>query len=79
MRLVDLERRTLMYLAYSTRVVEGSPFNSLSTVPSCAGSHDRLLDPQEGTCDRTSFALSDALIGFRGLMLQRCPRIAMHF
>jgi catabolite regulation protein CreA len=23
----------LVYLAYSTRVVEGSPFNSLSTVP----------------------------------------------
>jgi len=32
-RLVDLRRRTLVYLAYSTRVVEGSPFNSLSTVP----------------------------------------------
>jgi len=32
-RLVDLRRRTLVYLAYSTRVVEGSPFHSLSTVP----------------------------------------------
>ena len=32
-RLVDLARRTLVYLAYSIRVVEGSPFNSLSTVP----------------------------------------------
>ena len=32
-RLVDRTRRTLVYLAYSTRVVEGSPFNSLSTVP----------------------------------------------
>jgi CreA protein len=32
-RLVDLARRTLVYLAYSTRVVEGSPFNSISTVP----------------------------------------------
>ena len=32
-RLVDLAHRTLVYLAYSTRVVEGSPFNSLSTVP----------------------------------------------
>ena len=32
-RLVDLTHRTLVYLAYSTRVVEGSPFNSLSTVP----------------------------------------------
>ena len=32
-RLVDLRRRTLVYLAYSTRVVEGSPFNSLSIVP----------------------------------------------
>jgi CreA protein len=32
-RLVALARRTLVYLAYSTRVVEGSPFNSLSTVP----------------------------------------------
>ena len=32
-RLVDLTHRTLVYLAYSTRVVEGSPFHSLSTVP----------------------------------------------
>jgi CreA protein len=32
-RLVDLTHRTLVYLAYSTRVVEGSPFNSLSTIP----------------------------------------------
>ena len=32
-RLVDRTRRTLVYLAYSTRVVEGSPFNSISTVP----------------------------------------------
>ena len=32
-RLVDRTRRTLVYLAYSTKVVEGSPFNSLSTVP----------------------------------------------
>ena len=32
-RLVDQERRTLVYLAYSTKVVEGSPFNSISTVP----------------------------------------------
>jgi CreA protein len=32
-RMVDLAHRTLVYLAYSTRVVEGSPFNSLSTVP----------------------------------------------
>jgi len=32
-RMVDLPHRTLVYLAYSTRVVEGSPFNSLSTVP----------------------------------------------
>jgi CreA protein len=32
-RMVDRTRRTLVYLAYSTRVVEGSPFNSLSTVP----------------------------------------------
>jgi len=32
-RMVDLTRQTLVYLAYSTRVVEGSPFNSLSTVP----------------------------------------------
>jgi CreA protein len=33
MRLVDRARRTLVYLAYSTKVVEGSPFNSISTVP----------------------------------------------
>jgi CreA protein len=32
-RMVDQTRRTLVYLAYSTKVVEGSPFNSLSTVP----------------------------------------------
>jgi CreA protein len=32
-RLVDRMRRTLVYLAYSTKVVEGSPFNSLSSVP----------------------------------------------
>ena len=32
-RMVDQARRTLVYLAYSTKVVEGSPFNSLSTVP----------------------------------------------
>jgi CreA protein len=32
-RLVDQARRTLVYLAYSTKVVEGSPFNSISTVP----------------------------------------------
>lgn len=32
-RLVDRQRRTLVYLAYSTKVVEGSPFNSLSSVP----------------------------------------------
>ena len=32
-RMVDLPHRTLVYLAYSTRVVEGSPFHSLSTVP----------------------------------------------
>jgi CreA protein len=32
-RMVDRTRRTLVYLAYSTKVVEGSPFNSLSTVP----------------------------------------------
>src|SRR5882762_1384260 len=31
-RLVDLAHRTLVYLAYSTRVVEGSPFNSLSAL-----------------------------------------------
>jgi len=32
-RLVDRKRRTLVYLAYSTKVVEGSPFNSISSVP----------------------------------------------
>jgi CreA protein len=32
-RLVNRARRTLMYLAYSTKVVEGSPFNSISSVP----------------------------------------------
>ena len=32
-RLVDRTRRTIVYLAYSTKVVEGSPFNSLSSVP----------------------------------------------
>jgi CreA protein len=32
-RIVDRARRTLVYLAYSTKVVEGSPFNSISSVP----------------------------------------------
>lgn len=32
-RMVDKARRTLVYLAYSTKVVEGSPFNSISSVP----------------------------------------------
>src|SRR5918996_2019281 len=32
-RLVDRARRTLVYLAFSTKVVEGSPFNSISSVP----------------------------------------------
>jgi len=32
-RLVDRARRSLVYLAYSTKVVEGSPFNSISSVP----------------------------------------------
>ncbi|HEX9869666.1 MAG TPA: CreA family protein [Candidatus Tectomicrobia bacterium] len=32
-RMVDRARRTLVYLAYSTKVVEGSPFNSISSVP----------------------------------------------
>jgi len=32
-RLVDRARRTLFYLAYSTKVVEGSHFNSISSVP----------------------------------------------
>jgi CreA protein len=32
-RMVDKTRRTLIYLAYSTKVVEGSPFNSISSVP----------------------------------------------
>jgi CreA protein len=32
-RMVDRAHRTLIYLAFSTKVVEGSPFNSLSTVP----------------------------------------------
>jgi CreA protein len=33
LRFVDRARRTLVYLAYSTKVVEGSPFNSISSVP----------------------------------------------
>ncbi|MBI1209338.1 MAG: hypothetical protein GC191_18895 [Azospirillum sp.] len=32
-RLVDRKRNTLVYLAYSTRLIEGSPMNSISTVP----------------------------------------------
>jgi len=32
-RIVDRARRTIVYLAYSTKVVEGSPFNSISSVP----------------------------------------------
>jgi CreA protein len=32
-RLVDKKRNTLVYLAISDKIVEGSPFNSISTVP----------------------------------------------
>ena len=32
-RFYDKRRNTLVYLAYSTKVVEGSPMNSVSSVP----------------------------------------------
>jgi CreA protein len=32
-RLFDRKRNTLAYLAYSTKLIEGSPMNALSTVP----------------------------------------------
>lgn len=32
-RMFDQRRNTLVYLVYSTKLVEGSPFNSVSTVP----------------------------------------------
>jgi CreA protein len=32
-RLVDKKRNTLVYLAISDKVIEGSPFNAISTVP----------------------------------------------
>lgn len=32
-RMVDKQRNTLVYLTYSDRVIEGSPKNSVSTVP----------------------------------------------
>ena len=32
-RFYDLERRTLVYLSYTTRVIEGSPKSSLSAIP----------------------------------------------
>ncbi len=34
-RLFDVERRTIIYLAWSDRLIEGSPKNSLSAVPIC--------------------------------------------
>ena len=39
-RLIDLAHRTLVYLAYSTRVVEGSPSIAFRPSLSCGGSHD---------------------------------------
>ncbi len=33
MRMVDLKRNTLVYLAYSDRLIEGSPQNSVTAVP----------------------------------------------
>jgi len=32
-RVFDRKRNTLIYLAYSTKLIEGSPMNSISTVP----------------------------------------------
>jgi CreA protein len=32
-RMVDKKRRTLVYLVYSTKLIEGSPFNAISSVP----------------------------------------------
>ena len=32
-RMVDKKRNTLVYLVYSTKLINGSPFNSISTVP----------------------------------------------
>jgi CreA protein len=32
-RLYDEKRNTLVYVAISTKVIEGSPMNSISTVP----------------------------------------------
>jgi CreA protein len=32
-RMVDRKRNTLVYLAYSDRVIEGSPQNSVAIVP----------------------------------------------
>jgi CreA protein len=32
-RLFDAKRKTLVYLSYSTKLIDGSPMNSISTVP----------------------------------------------
>lgn len=32
-RMRDIKRNTLIYLVYSTKMVDGSPFNNISTVP----------------------------------------------
>ncbi|CAK0767247.1 Protein CreA [Azospirillaceae bacterium] len=32
-RMIDKKRNTLIYLVYSTKLINGSPFNSISTVP----------------------------------------------
>jgi len=40
-RFFDAERNVLVYVAYSDRVIEGSPKNSISTVPIMDGRHHK--------------------------------------
>ena len=42
-RFFDRERNVLVYVAYSDRVLAGSPKNSISTVPIMGGTLSRLL------------------------------------
>ena len=54
-RMLDKKRNTLVYLAISDKLIEGSPQNSISTVRSCRGEERaRLSVIQSHACLRTT-------------------------
>jgi len=59
-RFYDRERNVLVYVAYSDRVIEGSPKNSISTVPIMGGRRHRAALCGPGR-DR-SFGAEDTLL-----------------